>query len=144
MYEVQLLKNKNILLQVKILFWITLANFIAQIPYFLHLYCHKISDLLKLLNIPMLTVLIFFIIAYIMLFKFKRVGFWLMFAFLLTEFLFYLFNVVGGAIHGYGLFFHIFDTNIILKVVFIIGYVNFFASGYFLIYLFVNRKIILQ
>lgn len=80
--------SKNILIQIRILFGIILLNFIAQIPYFFHLYYHKFSDLWRLFNIPMLSVLALFLIGYVLLIKHKETGYWLLILFLSMEFLF--------------------------------------------------------
>jgi hypothetical protein len=60
------------------------------------------------------------------------------------EFLFYLWNTVGEVIHGFGLFFHIYNPNLTLRIVFTIGYLNLFAAGYFLLLLLVKRRIFLK
>lgn len=59
---------------------------------------------------------------------------------LLTDFGFYLYNLIGGWVHGYGLFFHLFNfSDPILWTAFLIGYVNFFAAGYLIVHLIRNR-----
>ena len=60
--------------------------------------------------------------------------------FLAVEFLFYLWNTLGEVIHGYGLFFHLNNPDLLLRAVFAIGYVNLFASGYFLALLLLKRS----
>ena len=112
--------NKNANGQIKVLFWITIVNFIAQIPYFFQLYYHKTSDLKKLVNLPMGLVLALFLIAYILLIKHKKGGYWLMIAFLLMEFLFYFSNVIFSYMNGLGLFFQLFNPNLVLRIVFTI------------------------
>jgi len=62
-----------------------------------------------------------------------------MIVFLTVEFLFYLWDTLGEVIHSYGLFFHLTNPDLLLKIVFAIGYVNLFASGYFLCLLFLQR-----
>lgn len=93
--------SKNINIQIKILFGIILANFIAQIPYFFHLYYHNSSDLKRLFNIPMVLVFALFIIAYMLFVNRKKTGYYLMILFLSMEFLFYLWNTIGSVIHGF-------------------------------------------
>ena len=45
----------------------------------------------------------------------------------------------SGVIHGYGLFFQLANPDLLLRVVFAIGYINLFASGYFLGLLILKR-----
>lgn len=131
--------KRKTLIQVRILFGIILANFIAQVPYFFHLYYHKVSDLRRLLNLPMGFVFALFLIGYILFVKHKKTGYWLLIVFLTMEFLFYLWDAIGSVIHGYGLFFQLYNPDLILRIIFAIGYLNLFASGYFL-FLLIYRK----
>lgn len=41
--------------------------------------------------------------------------------------------------HGYGLFFHLQNPDLLLKIVFAIGYINLFAAGYFIVLLLLKR-----
>lgn len=135
--------NKNLIIHMKVLFWITMINFIAQVPYFFQLYYHSFSDLRRVINVPMVLVFALFLTAYILLKKNSQLGYWLMVAFLSIEFLFYLSNMVFSLINGYGLFFQLYNPNLILKAVFAIGYLNLFASGYFLfLFLFKKRALV--
>ncbi len=136
--------NKNVRIQIRSLFWISLTNFIAQIPYFFHFYYHTFSDLKKILSLPMGLVLALFIIAYTLLVKHYKVGYWLMLLFLTMEFSFYLLNTIFSVSHGFGLFYHLFNPNLILRTVFAIGYVNLFASGYFLFFLLFKKEMFLK
>ncbi len=133
--------NKTIRVQVIILFLLILANFIAQIPYYLHLYYNP-NNLLAQAKGALLMLFVFgvFLLASTLLFKRRVLGYWLMVIFLAIEFLFYLWNTIGEVIHGYGLFFHLNNPDLLLKVVFAIGYVNLFASGYFLALLLLKRS----
>jgi hypothetical protein len=132
--------DKRALIQVWICFGLILANFIAQIPYFFHLYLGTQSlsaDFRSFLIMG--AVFALFLVGSIQLFKRQRLGYWLMILFLSTEFLFYLRNTIGSVIHGYGLFFQILNPDLILKIVYGIGYINLFASGYFLFLLIHER-----
>jgi hypothetical protein len=125
--------SKRIKVQVIILFLLILANFIAQIPYYLHLYFNPNNLLAEAKGVLiMLIVFVVFLLASILLFKRTVTGYWLMFIFLAVEFLFYLWNTIGEVIHGFGLFYHLNNPDLLLRAVFAIGYVNLFASGYFL------------
>jgi hypothetical protein len=134
------MESKNIRIQVIILFFLILANFIAQIPYYLHLYYNH-NNVLAQAKGGLLLLFVFgvFLLASILLFKRQVLGYWLMVIFLAVEFLFYLWNTFGEVIHGYGLFFHLNNPDLLLRAVFAIGYVNLFASGYFLALLLLKR-----
>ena len=132
--------SKAIRIQVIILGLLILANFIAQIFYYFRLYYNPNNILAQAKGgIIMLLVFGVFLLASILLFKRQVVGYWLTVVFLSVEFLFYLWNTIGEVIHGYGLFFHLYNPDLILKSVFAIGYLNLFASGYFLVLLLVKR-----
>jgi hypothetical protein len=63
-------------------------------------------------------------------------------SFLLADFGFYLYNLIGGSVHGYGLFFHAWlVSDPILWTVFMIGYANFFAAGFLLVLLVRDRPV---
>ena len=136
---------KSIRVQVIILFLLILANFLAQIPYYLHLYYNP-NNLLAQLRGGFLLLIVFavFLLASILLFKRTVIGYWLMVTFLAVEFLFYAWNTLGGVIHGYGFFYHLANPDLILRAVFAIGYVNLFVSGYFLCLLLLKRATFLD
>ena len=137
--------SKRIRTQVMILFSLILANFIAQIPYYLHLYYNPHNLFADARGI-LLMLLVFgvFLLASILLFIRRALGYWLMVLFVAIEFLFYLWNSVGEVVHGYGLFFHLNNPDLLLRVVFALGYVNLFASGYFLVLLLLERGLFLD
>ena len=87
----------------------------------------------------MLFVFGVFLLASILLFKGTVAGYWLMVVFIAVEFLFYLWNTLGAVIHGYGWFFQLNNPDPLLRAIFAVGYVNLFASGYFLGLLLVGR-----
>jgi hypothetical protein len=136
---------KSIRIQVIILFLLILANFIAQIPYYLHLY-YKPNNLLAQLKGGYMLLIVFavFLLASFLLFKHTVIGYRLMVMFLTVEFLFYVWNTTGAVIHGYGFLYHLANPDLILRAVFAIGYVNLFASGYFLCLLLLKRSIFLN
>ena len=136
---------KSIRIQVIILFLLILANFIAQIPYYLHLYYNPNNLLAQLRGgFPLLIVFAVFLLASFLLFKRTVIGYWLMVMFLAVEFLFYVWNTLGGVIHGYGFLYHLANPDLILRAVFAIGYVNLFVSGYFLCLLLLKRATFLD
>ncbi len=81
----------------------------------------------------------FFLAASSMLFRRRRQGYALMLVFLSVEFLFYLLNVINSTAHGFGPFFQVRNPDIVLRIIYSIGYVNLFASGYFLLLLLQHR-----
>ncbi len=136
---------KRIRVQVIILFLLILANFIAQIPYYLHLYYNP-NNLLAQLRGGFLLLIVFavFLLASFLLFKRTVIGYWLMVMFLAVEFLFYVWNTLGGVLHGYGFLYHLANPDLLLRAVFAIGYVNLFVSGYFLGLLLLKRATFLD
>ena len=135
------MESKNTRIQVIILLLLILANFIAQIPYFFRLYYNPNNPLAQARGgLIMLLVFAFFLLASILLFKRRAQGYWLMLIFVAVEFLFYLWNTLGEVVHGFGLFFHLNNPDLLLKAVFAVGYVNLFAAGYFLGLLLLKRS----
>src|SRR2546423_11041575 len=131
------MESKNIRVQVIILFLLILANFIAQIPYYFHLYYNPNNLLAQAKGgLIMLFVLAAFLLASTLLFKRRALGYWLMLIFLAVEFLFYLWNTLGEVIHRYGLFFHLIIQNLFLKPVFVLDIVTYFPFDIFSAFLF--------
>ncbi len=81
-----------------------------------------------------------FIASYWLLISKRKAGYHVMLFYLALEFLFYLWNFIGGIVHGFGWFYHLNEQDPILWAVFAIGYLSFFASGYFLALLIHNRR----
>jgi hypothetical protein len=134
------MENKNIRLQVRVLFDLILVNFIAQVPYFFHLYYGSQSWLINLRSFVILgSVFAFFLVGSILLFKRRRSGYWLMVIFLSVEFLFYFWGAILSALRGLGFFPQIYNPDLWLRIIYSIGYMNLFASGYFL-FLLIFRK----
>jgi hypothetical protein len=117
---------------------VILANYAAQVPYGLHLYgpggiTHGWA--------PLLLTLVWFVAGFWLLIRANPSGYWLTLSFLVADFGFYLYNIVGGWVHGYGLFFHAWQLgDLILWAVFMIGYANFFAAGLLLVLLIRDRS----
>src|SRR6516162_1863618 len=131
-YREEELGSKPIRIPVIMLILLILANFIAQIPYYFDLFYNPNNLLAQLKRgLPLFVVFAVFLLASLLLFKRKALGYWLMVGFLAVEFLFYLWNTIGGVMHGYGPLFHLTHHDLLLKIVFAIGDVNLVASGYF-------------
>jgi hypothetical protein len=86
------------------------------------------------------SVFLLFLASYGLLLRGHKAGYAAMLIYLAVEFLFYLWNILGGVQHGFGWFFHLKEHDPILWVVFAIGYLSFFASGYFLALLLSQRR----
>jgi hypothetical protein len=128
-------------IQVWTLSGIILANFVAQVFYFFHLYYspqHPWPEPGSALSLGWVFAL--FLVGAVLLLRKSRIGYVLMAIFLSLEFVFYLRNIVGQAIHAYGWFFHLYNPDLILRAVFAIGYLNLFVSGYFLFLLLRKRR----
>jgi hypothetical protein len=133
--------NKTIWIQVWVLFAVLLANFVAQVPYFLHLYYSPQHPLPELRSTLLLGgVLALFLVSFALLLARRAAGYYLLIFYLVLEFGFYLWNLVGGVAHGYGWFFHLADRDPVLWLVNAVGYLSFFAAGYFLLLLLARRR----
>ncbi len=125
--------TRSIDLQSRILFALILANFLAQIPYFFHNHYQSQPLWVSVRSFVIMgSVLALFLIAALLLFQRRRVGYPLMLLYLSVEFLFYLWGVIASIIHGYGFFFQLSNPDLLLRTVFAIGYLNLLAAGYFL------------
>ncbi len=129
------MKPPFISLQAKILCVLILANFVAQVPYYFHNHYQSQPLLTSVRSLLVMgSVFGLFLAAAVLLFRRRRAGYAWMLAFLSVEFLFYLWNLIGSMIHGSGIFFKLANPDLLLRVVFAIGYLNLLISGY-LIYL---------
>lgn len=127
------MSNQSIRVQARLLFFLILLNFVAQVPYFIHLYIRTqpLSTTLRSALI-MGAVFAFFMIASVYLFKGRSPGYPLMLVFLAVEFLFYFGNLINSLRHGYAPFFQVNNPDLTLRIIYSIGYLNLFASAYFL------------
>ncbi|MBW4061043.1 hypothetical protein HJC99_00515 [Candidatus Saccharibacteria bacterium] len=117
-----------------ILFAVTMANFVAQIPYYLHQYyltSHTAPSPLGL--VLMGGVLAWFLIGYHGLARYQKYGYILVLSFLSVEFLFYLQTQIAQYLSGHGIFLYVSSPHsLILFIVFGVGYINFIASAWFI------------
>ena len=79
-------------------------------------------------------------VLFVVLLAKRMAGYYLLLFYLALEFFFYLWNILGGVAHGYGLFFHLADRDPVLWAVNAVGYLSFFAAGYFIMLLLVQRR----
>lgn len=124
--------NKNKFL--KLLLVVVLANYLAQIPYYIHQYYSPHHFLPSLYGSVLLAItLIWFLVAYKKILDNRLSGYWLMLSFLLVEFIFYLQTQISQALTSHQLFLHVYKPDgVLLFVVFGVGYVNFLAAPYFI------------
>lgn len=124
-----------------ILFIIVITNYIAQIPYDLHLYGGRYNSVgILLLGITFA----WFIIGILLTLTKIKLGYWILLSFLLAQFIFYFYGQIIMMIVGYGLLYHLLRfKDMILWWVFFIGDINFFAAGFYIYYLLKNRVLFL-
>ncbi|HKV84041.1 MAG TPA: hypothetical protein VJN88_05760 [Ktedonobacterales bacterium] len=119
---------------------VVLANYMAQVPYALHLY-HKLPfDSGTLL---LCATLLWFLCGFVGLMLWPRPGYWILLSFLLIEVGFYTYNMLNQVRHGFPPFFHLGNRDPILFTVFTIGYINQLAGLYFIYYLLRHRRALL-
>jgi hypothetical protein len=133
--------NKSQVMQLVLV--VTIANYIAQIPYYFHQYYSPYKTLPSLAGSMLLGItLIWFLIGYIKTAVGQLSGYYLLLSFLIVEFLFYLQTQISQLLISHQLFLHVLHPNgIVLLLVFGIGYLNFFASAFFIYYLLFNRRL---
>ena len=111
----------------RLLFWITIANYIAQIPYYLYNYYFPYHVLPTLSAIVLLgTTLVWFLVGYFGMVGNWKYGYALLISFLSVEALFYLHSFVFGAF-----FFQMQNPHLAIKIVFIVGYISGAIAGYY-------------
>lgn len=135
--------------QRKYFLWLVLlvvgANYLAQIPYYLHLYYFPHGALPNLRGSLMLGLtLLWFVAGYTLLARGRVAGYWLLFSFLFTEVGFYLFNVVNRVANGFPAFMDLQTHDPLLWIVFLIGYINMLVGLYFLASLVINYNSFIQ
>lgn len=126
----------------RILITIIVANYLAQIPYYFHQYYAPHRLLPSLVGaLLLMATLIWFLAAYRLLAKGHRAGWWLLFAYLLVVFLFYIQTQIMQAVTAHQILLYVYHPkNVLLFAVFGIGYLNCIAALYYLFYLVVNRQ----
>ena len=124
-----------------LLFFVVLANYLSQIPYYLHLYGLRVDPRGEALLGPTLA---WFLIGFWFLFRRRPTGYWLIHAFLAVQFLFYFKNDTINMLYGYGLIYHLTKVDDpVIWAVELIGDVNFMVAAFFLHYLARNRRALL-
>ncbi|HEX5155991.1 MAG TPA: hypothetical protein VFW17_02125 [Ktedonobacterales bacterium] len=113
------------------------ANYLAQIPYYLHLYYLPHRALPPLFGTSLLVAtFVWFLAGWLLLARRGNLtGYWLLLTFLLTEFIFYFLNMVNQVAHGFAPFFHLQNRDPLLFTVFAIGYLNMVCGFAFIVFL---------
>jgi hypothetical protein len=116
---------------------VVVANYLAQIPYYLYLYYFPHHALPPLFGTSLLAATFaWFLAGWLLLARrASRAGYWLLCAFLLTEFIFYMANMVNQVAHGFAPFFHLQNRDPLLFTVFSIGYLNLIGGLVFATFL---------
>jgi hypothetical protein len=118
-----------------------IANYVAQVPYTLHLYGTEFSRTGALL---LGATLAWFIVAMRLFLNARRLGYWLLLAYAIVQTLFYLDGEVVLAFAGYGLPYHLSHTgDPIVWLTFLIGDLNFIAAVATVVYLLTRRRALL-
>lgn len=127
-------------LVLRILLAVVVANYLAQIPYYLHVHYvpHGAPPSISGTALLGLT-FAWFLLGYVGTAHGRRDGYWLLLTYLVAEVSFYLKNLVTQVTHGYAPFFHLQTRDPILFVVFGIGYLNLLVGVYYLYYLLSHR-----
>ena len=122
-----------------VVFGVVVANYLAQIPYYLHLYYfphHAPPALFG--SVALGATLLWFLAGWGLLMRGGRLtlpGYLLLLSFLLVEVGFYAGNMLNQVMHGFAPFFHLQERDPVLWVVFAIGYLNLLCGVYFLYHL---------
>lgn len=111
----------------RILLWVTVVNYLAQIPYYLHNYYFPYHVPPSLSAVVLLGItLIWFVAGYIGTKRKKHYGYYLLLSFLLAEALFYFHTIVFGAF-----IFQLQNPSLLIKAVFFMGYVSGITAAYY-------------
>ena len=124
-----------------VMFVVVVANYVAQVPYYLRLYYfpHHAPPALWG-SLALAATLAWFLVGWALLWRGRATGYWLTFSFLVVESGFYLSNEINQVAHGFPPFFHLANPDPVLWTVFAIGYLNMVAGIVFVVTLLVWRR----
>ncbi len=125
---------------------VVLANYLAQIPYYLHLYYFPHGAPPSRSGTALLTLtLVWFLAGFAGTLRRWTAAYWVLVAYFVTVATFYLRNMLTQVTHGYPPFLHVWgEHDPILFVVFGIGYVNMLAALFFLYFLLRRHRSLLH
>jgi len=125
-----------------LLFWVVIANYLAQIPYFLHQYYsphHLFPDITG--SLLLFTTLVWFVLGFRLLIKGSKFGWWLVLSYLTVVFLFYIQTQITQFISKHQILLYVYHpSNPLLFVVFGVGYINCVFSACYIVYLITQQK----
>lgn len=128
-------------LMLRVLLVVVAANYLAQIPYYLHVYYFPRGAPPSVSGTMLLGLTCaWFVLGYVGTFQGRTAGYWLLLTYLVAEVSFYAMNLVTQVTHGYAPFFHLQTRDPILFVVFGIGYLNLLVGIAYLSYLLRHRR----
>lgn len=124
-----------------VVFVVVVANYVAQVPYYLRLYYfpHHAPPALWG-SLALAATLAWFLVGFALLWRGRAEGYWLTLSFLVVETGFYLYNEISQIAHGFPPFFHLASPDPVLWTVFAIGYLNMVAGVAFIAALIVWRR----
>jgi hypothetical protein len=119
-----------------VLFWVVIADYLAQIPYYLVNYYIPHHALPTPSSVVLLGLtLAWFLIGYFALRARRRYGYWLLVSFLAVEGLFYLNTLIfGGAVLQLN------NPSLAIRAVFVVGYVTGIVSLIYAVALVIFRS----
>lgn len=133
----------------RIFLWCVLVvvggNYLAKIPYYLHQYYFPHGAPPAWGGTLLLgATLVWFLAGFILLARGSRAGYWLLLTFLMVEVSFYLHNIVIRVTNGFPPFWNLQTRDLVLFIVFGIGYLNLLCGLYFLAFLVLRRTTFLS
>lgn len=121
------MKQQLSVVSLRFLFWITIVNYLAQIPYYFYNYYFPYHVLPTISGIVLLgATLLWFLTGYFRTITRSSYGFELLISFLFVEALFYLHSFIFGAF-----FFQMQNPHLLIKSVFIVGHLSGATAGYY-------------
>lgn len=129
-------------LALRLMLWVVLVNYLAQIPYYLRVYYFPHGAPPSLSGTALLTLtLVWFLAGYLGIDRGWIWAYWLLLAYFATVVTFYLWNMLTQVMHGYPPFLYVWGArDPTLFAVFAIGYLNMLAGVYFLYVLLRYRR----
>lgn len=113
---------------------VTVANYVWQVPYYLHFY-GRFGRSPGGLTVPLLLTFVWFLLATVLLMTRRRGGVPVMASFLVVEALFYLVHNLSGAAGR-----DLPTDDVVLLVASLLGYLNALAAILLLVWLFSTRR----
>jgi hypothetical protein len=136
------LKSSKNIQPLRPLLYIVAANYLAQIPYYLHQYYlshHLLPNLVG--SLLLLATLLWFITACRLLMRGSKAGWWLLSGYLAAVFLFYVQTQIMQLATAHQILLYVYHPkNALLFAVFGIGYSNCLAAIAYLVYLIARRQ----